>query len=132
MDEILGGLLRGAVWERIDLLNDLADTADGQALATATHGELPRLIGFWRDLLAEHEPDARGTCPRCSTPWRSVDVPCDTWRLAHEHLCAKRPRPVADRVIPRPTLSMPSRTALTPGAAAVTPGHGHGAAVRVP
>lgn len=120
MDEILGQVLRGAVWERIDLLDDLADTADDHSLTSVTRAELPRLTDFWRELLADHQVDDRGGCATCSSRWRQSSGPCDTWRLAYEHLCAERPRTSAGRTVPRPRLSMPTRTVFESDATTVT------------
>ncbi|RJQ73229.1 hypothetical protein D5S17_24970 [Pseudonocardiaceae bacterium YIM PH 21723] len=88
MDEILGRVLRNAVWERLDLLSELADRADNISLASVARSELPRLTESWRELLAAHEADERGNCPECSTRWRQQKAPCSVWRSAYEHLVA--------------------------------------------
>lgn len=95
MDEILGQVLRNAVWERLDMLSELADRADDPSLLSVARSEVPRLTEAWRSLLAAHEPDARGNCPECSTRWRQQKSPCTVWRAAHEHLVggALAPRP---------------------------------------
>lgn len=95
MDEILGQVLRDAVSERLDTLSELANDADAASLHTVARSELPRLIEGWRTLLADHEPDNRGSCPECSTYWRQQKAPCPVWRSAYEHL-------VAGALAPRP------------------------------
>lgn len=67
MDQILGQVLRRAVWERLDLLDELADRADASSLASVVRTEMPRLTSGWRALLAAHAPDDKGRCPECST-----------------------------------------------------------------
>ncbi len=67
MDQILGQVLRNAVWERLDRLTDVANDADAPALISVARSELPRLAEGWRAILRVHEPDERGDCPTCST-----------------------------------------------------------------
>ncbi|MDQ3901925.1 MAG: hypothetical protein M3319_16270, partial [Actinomycetota bacterium] len=86
MDQILGQILRQAVWERLDMLDELANSADNGSLLSAARSELPRLTHGWRALLASHAPDSRGRCPECSGHWRSRAASCSVWRAAHEHL----------------------------------------------
>ena len=86
MDQILGQILRQAVWERLDMLDELANRADADSLLSVARTELPRLTDGWRALLAAHEPDPRGRCPECSSRWRPRTAPCTVWRAAHEHL----------------------------------------------
>lgn len=86
MDEILGQVLRDAVWERLDMLTELATRADAPSLLSVARSELPRLTQGWRAMLAEHEPDERGNCPECSTRWRQHKAPCSVWEAAHAHL----------------------------------------------
>ena len=43
MDQVLGQVLRNAVWERLDMLTDLANRADAQSLVSVARSELPRL-----------------------------------------------------------------------------------------
>ena len=45
MDQVLGQVLRNAVWERLDMLTDLANRADAQSLVSVARSELPRLDG---------------------------------------------------------------------------------------
>ncbi|MGH3625294.1 MAG: hypothetical protein ACRDQ5_26500 [Sciscionella sp.] len=113
MDEILGQVLRNAVWERLDLLSDLVERADDQSLISVARSELPRLTEGWRTLLAEHEPDSRGNCPGCFSRWRQQRSPCSVWRAAYEHLVAGAlaPRP-ARHLLREETISAPrARTA---------------------
>ncbi|PXY31755.1 hypothetical protein [Prauserella muralis] len=88
MDQILGQVLRNAVWERLDMLSDLADRADAPSLVSVARSELPRLTEGWRAMLRAHEPDERGDCPTCSTRWHRCKAPCSVWQVAHEHLVA--------------------------------------------
>ncbi len=88
MDQILGQVLRDAVWERLDMLADLADSADAPSLVSVARSELPRLTEGWRAMLRAHEPDERGDCPTCSTRWHRCKAPCSVWQVAHDHLVA--------------------------------------------
>ena len=88
MDEILGQVLRNAVWERLDMLSELANRADAPSLLSVARSELPRLTEGWRAMLAAHEPDDRGNCPACSSRWRQQKAPCSVWQAAYEHLVA--------------------------------------------
>lgn len=88
VDEILGQVLRNAVWERLDLISELANRADAPSLLSVARSELPRLTEGWRALLAAHEPDQKGNCPECSSRWRQQKSPCPVWRAAYEHLVA--------------------------------------------
>ena len=88
MDQILGQVLRRAVWERLDLLDELAERADSRSLASVVRTEMPRLTSGWRAVLAAHEADERGRCPECSTRWHPRPAPCSVWRNAHELLVA--------------------------------------------
>lgn len=88
VDQILGQVLRNAVWERLDTLASLANQADTPALVSVARSELPRLTEGWRAMLRGHEPDERGDCPTCSTRWHKVKTPCQVWQVAHEHLVA--------------------------------------------
>jgi transcriptional regulator with XRE-family HTH domain len=82
----LGQMLRQAVWDRLDMLDELASSADNGSLLSVARSELPRLTYGWRALLATHAPDPRGRCPECSSWWRPRASPCSVWRAAHEHL----------------------------------------------
>ena len=88
MDQVLGQVLRNAVWERLDMLTDLANRADAQSLVSVARSELPRLTEAWRAMLKMHEPDERGDCPTSSTRWHRCKAPCSVWQVAHEHLVA--------------------------------------------
>lgn len=100
MDQILGQVLRNAVWERLDMLADLANRADSESLVSVARSELPRLTEGWRAMLSAHEPDERGDCPTCSTRWHRCKAPCSVWQVAHEHLVAGGLAP--QRVLRRP------------------------------
>jgi hypothetical protein len=88
VDQILGQILREAVWERLDMLDELATNADAPSLASVARTELPRLTDGWRALLKAHEPDHKGNCPSCSSRLRPQKAPCSVWQAASEHLVA--------------------------------------------
>ncbi len=102
MDQILGQILRQAVWERLDLLDELAAHADAPSLASVARTELPRLTDGWRALLAEHEPDDKGNCPSCSSRWRAHKAPCSVWQAAHQHLVSTETAAPRSRAAYRP------------------------------
>jgi hypothetical protein len=93
VDQVLGQILRQAVWERLDMLDELASNADNGSLLSVARSELPRLTHGWRALLASHAPDHRGRCPECSGNWRDRAASCSVWRAAHEHLVSADPAP---------------------------------------
>lgn len=89
MDRILGQILRRAVWERLDMLDELALHADDSSLESVARTELPRLTSGLRALLLAHEPDSKGRCPGCSRRGRPRRGPCSVWRAAHDHFLAE-------------------------------------------
>jgi hypothetical protein len=114
VDEILGQVLRNAVWERLDMLTEpragdrSPDSSPNAAAAAADRGgEIFRLVEGWRSMLAAHEPDQRGDCPECSSRWRRQRSPCAIWRSAYEHL-------VDGGLAPRPTKHAGPGTAYQP------------------
>ncbi|MFO7192457.1 MULTISPECIES: hypothetical protein [Thermocrispum] len=115
MDTILGQVLRNAVWERLDMLSDLAERADAPSLVSVARSELPRLTEAWKAILRSHEPDERGDCPTCSTRWRRCKAPCSVWQAAHEHL-------VAGGLAPHPPHQRDHRSAQHQPRPAVHPG----------
>jgi hypothetical protein len=104
VDQVLGQILRQAVWERLDMLDELANSADNGALMSVARSELPRLTHGWRALLAAHAPDSRGRCPECSGHWRSRAASCSVWQAAHEHL-------ISAETVPSQAVSAESTTA---------------------
>lgn len=122
MDQILGQVLRNAVWERLDMLSDLAHRADAPSLVSVARSELPRLTEGWRAMLRSHEPDERGDCPTCSTRWHRCKAPCSVWQVAHEHL-------VAGGLAPQQTARRRVRRRSAPAGA---PGHTSPAAEDTP
>ncbi|GAA1967096.1 hypothetical protein [Amycolatopsis minnesotensis] len=127
MDQILGQVLRNAVWERLDMLSELAQRADAPSLVSVARSELPRLTEGWRAMLLAHEPDERGDCPTCSTRWHRCKAPCPVWQVAHEHLVAGGLAPQQDPKRRRPAPAQ-ARSAA-PSAAETTGRH---ALVRTP
>lgn len=114
MDQVLGQMLRQAVWERLDMLDELASSADNGSLLSVARSELPRLTHGWRALLASHAPDPRGRCPECSSRWRPRAALCSVWQAAHQHLVSAEPQSSGSvaSVLPqmrRPAL-VPART----------------------
>lgn len=105
MDQILGQILRQAVWERLDMLDQLAANADGPSLASVARTELPRLTDGWRSLLRAHEPNGKGNCPNCSSRWRAVKAPCSVWQAAHQHLVAPEPIVAQTRRVALPAVA---------------------------
>ena len=95
MDQVLGQILRQAVWDRLDMLDELASKADNGSLLSVARSELPRLTHGWRALLATHAPDSRGRCPECSSRWRPRAALCSVLRAAHEHLVSTEAVPQA-------------------------------------
>lgn len=122
MDQVLGQVLRNAVWERLDMLSDLAQRADTPSLISVARSELPRLAEAWRSMLRAHEPDERGDCPTCSTRWHRSKAPCSVWQAAHEHLVAGGLAPLGPAPMPpaQRTASVP-RPAVTAGRHALRP-----------
>src|SRR5690625_4042369 len=92
---MMGHRLRSAVWERLDVLTELANRADAPARLAVARSELPRLTEGWRTLLTAHESDEQGNCRECSSLRRQKEAPCTVWRTAYEHL-------VAGALAPRP------------------------------
>ncbi|HVW41610.1 MAG TPA: hypothetical protein VHC18_09690 [Amycolatopsis sp.] len=125
MDQILGKVLRDAVWERLDMLADLATRADAQSLVSVARSELPRLTEGWRAMLEKHEPDERGDCPTCSTRWHRCKAPCPVWQVAHEHLVAGGLAPQQDLRRParrrQPAVPTQTRSAEATGRHALIP-----------
>ena len=110
MDHILGQILRQAVWERLDMLDELASHADAESLVSVARTEVPRLTDGWRALLAAHEPDSRGRCRECSRRWQPRRSPCSVWRTAHDNLVAvELVSPQARRAFSHPVPPAPRR-----------------------
>ncbi|WP_236790258.1 hypothetical protein [Amycolatopsis sp. GM8] len=125
MDQILGQVLRDAVWERLDMLADLASRADTDSLVSVARSELPRLTEGWRAMLSAHEPDERGDCPTCSTRWHRCKAPCSVWQVAHEHLVAGGLAPQQDLRHPwrRTRSTVPSARGTKPAQSETTGRH---------
>jgi hypothetical protein len=92
---VLGQILRQGVWDRLDMLDELASNADNGSLLSVARSELPRLTSGWCALLAAHAVDPRGRCRECSKRWRPRSAPCGVWQTAHEHLVWVEPVPQA-------------------------------------
>jgi hypothetical protein len=86
VDQVLGEVLRRAVWDRLHMLEQVADSADDDSVLLMARSELPRLVAGWRAVLTTHSPDLRGRCPECSSLWGACDGPCAVWLSAYKHL----------------------------------------------
>ena len=105
MDQVLGQILRQAVWDRLDMLDELASNADNGSLLSVARSELPRLTHGWRALLASHAPDSRGRCPECSGNWRDRAASCSVWRAVMYSRSGTGKRDTARSEIPRSVCS---------------------------
>jgi len=79
-------VLREAVLNRLNELDELARHADAEVLLPLARTELSRLADGWRLLLTVHNPDETGRCRACPRRLRGRRWPCRIWRMAHEHL----------------------------------------------
>ncbi|MGH3832137.1 MAG: hypothetical protein ACRDRS_17105 [Pseudonocardiaceae bacterium] len=95
MDRVLREMLQRAVWDRLNMLEELVNSADNESLLSLARSELPRLTQGWRALLATHEPDRQGRCRGCSSRWRPRGAPCTVWRAVHEHLVSATHHPTS-------------------------------------
>jgi hypothetical protein len=118
VDQVLGQILRQAVWERLDMLDELASSADNGSLLSVARNELPRLTHGWRALLASHVPNPRGRCPECSSHWRSRRTSCSVWSAAHEHLVSAETLSAKDVQSGTAAAAVGSETLLVAGAGA--------------
>lgn len=82
--------LRRAVLDRLDQLSKQAGSAAPAKLEKLARSEIHRLTGGWRQLLAYHQPDDSGRCPRCSGWLRRRRWPCPVWLVAHQHLIGEK------------------------------------------
>jgi hypothetical protein len=90
MDSLLASALRTAVYDWLNRLDRLLVETDVPTFRTLAEGELGRLTGAWRTLLAEHEADGEGRCPQCSGWRRRRRFPCSVWLSAHDQLVASQ------------------------------------------
>jgi uncharacterized C2H2 Zn-finger protein len=127
--------LRRAVFDRLEMLGDQAGHAEPGRLASLARTEIRRLTDGWRDLLAIHQPDDDGRCPRCWGWFRRRRWPCQVWLSAHQHLIGEsvahkqRMSPATNRrnqtvVIPR-QLPAAQRSALPAAAVVAVAGPGN-------
>ena len=86
MDPLLASTWQTAVFDRLDYLDRLSTKADPSSQAALAETEITRMTAAWRSLLAEHQPDDDGRCPKCSQRRRHVSFPCSVWSTAHHHL----------------------------------------------
>jgi hypothetical protein len=87
MDDVLFSALRDATYGWLNRLEILIWEADLPSRAALAETEMGRMIGAWRALLAEHEPNEEGRCPRCPGRRRTRRRNrCAVWVTAHRHL----------------------------------------------
>jgi hypothetical protein len=128
VNQELGRLLQQAVWERLEMLEKLASSADNKSLLSVARTELPRLTSGWRALLDAHTPDSRGRCPECSSRWRPRAALCSVWRAAHNLFPAEPISTGGGSAVagPRPALAqMRSPRSLLPPTVPVGAGAAH-------
>lgn len=94
MERVLSEIIRAAVWDRLNMLEELAINATDSTVQSVAHRELPRLIRGWHEVFAIHAPNLRGYCPECSTRRHPCAAPCSVWQAAQQHLV------LADSAIP--------------------------------
>lgn len=96
MDEALASTLREAVLDHLTHVDMLARDGDERSRAAVATTEITRLTSAWRVLLYQHQPDANGRCPQCSSALRRRRRhPCPVWATAHQQLVADDERPAA-------------------------------------
>jgi|GEM_PF-1762572 len=78
--------LRRAVFDKLEMLSEQAGSSEPGRLAGLARSEIRRLTDGWRQLLASHQPDDDGRCPRCSGWLRRRRWPCPVWLVAHHQL----------------------------------------------
>jgi hypothetical protein len=78
--------LRRAVLDRLNIVGERAGSAEAGSLVPMARTEIRRLTSGWRELLASHQPDDKGRCPKCSGWLRRRRWPCPVWLAAHHHL----------------------------------------------
>ena len=99
-DSILGPM-QAAVHHRLTELTRSVDESDQERLISLAENEIPRLVAALREVLTEHEPDAKGRCPTCRRrqPWspfrRRRRTPCRAYLAVRLRLDAEDPAPVA-------------------------------------
>src|SRR6266567_7963758 len=91
MDQILSSALRDATLAWLNRLDTLILAADSSSRTAIAETELVRMVGAWRALLAEHEPDEEGRCRRCAGRRRRRGHLCPVWTTAHHYLVVSDP-----------------------------------------
>lgn len=87
VDRMLAAVLGRAVYERLELIEEIADRGDDASVLRLARQELPRVLATLATILRDHEPDDGGRCSRCGGWSRRRPHPCTVWRTAH-HLIA--------------------------------------------
>jgi hypothetical protein len=86
MSDPVDETLRAAVLRRLDVLDQVAEEGDPNTLLPLARSEISRLADGWRLLLTVHQPGQDRRCNACPRGWRGRRLPCQVWRMAHEHL----------------------------------------------
>lgn len=86
MDRTLAAVLEQAVYQRLELIEEIADRGDDDSVLHLARGEFPRVLAALATILREHEPAGDGRCPRCSGWRRRRPHPCPIWSTAHQLL----------------------------------------------
>jgi hypothetical protein len=111
--------LRRAVLERLAAVEELAACRGTPLSVRAARIQLKSITGGWRELLLEHQPDAKGRCPVCSGWLRRRRWPCQVWVTAHEHLLGEWPAPARSATTSSP-FHRPRRVDVIPRQVAVS------------
>jgi hypothetical protein len=78
--------VRRAVLERLAAVEEIAARASATLSAPLARRHIQTITDGWRELLAQHQPDATGRCPVCAGWLRHRRWPCEVWVIAHRHL----------------------------------------------
>lgn len=91
VDRMLAAVLGRAVFERLELIEEIADRGDDGSVVRLARQELPRVLATLATILRDHEPDDAGRCPQCGGRLCRRPHPCSVWQTAH-HLLADETR----------------------------------------
>lgn len=89
---MLAAVLGRAVYERLELIEEIADRGDDASVLRLARHELPRVLATLATILRDHEPDG-GRCPRCGGWPRRRPHPCTVWQTAHHLITDERHLP---------------------------------------
>ena len=83
---MLAAVLGRAVYERLELIEEIADRGDDASVVRLARHELPLVLATLAAILRNHEPDDAGRCPHCGGRLRRRPHPCSVWQTAHHLL----------------------------------------------